>query len=94
MAKKWSDLCTFFSKMILVFNFSVRKYCLLFFAAFELFTLHNNITCMTILEKNEQAKLVENLSPSYLPYRFLHNLVAKTNGFLSKHAKRLQISSV
>ena len=32
---------------------------------------HNNI--MKISEKNEQAELVENLSPSYLPYRFLHN---------------------
>ena len=25
-------------------------------------------------KKNEQAELVENLPPSYLPYRFLHNL--------------------
>ena len=34
---------------------------------------HKNI--MKISEKkNEQAELVENLPPSYLPYRFLHNL--------------------
>ena len=33
---------------------------------------HNNI--VKISEKNEQAELVENLSPIYLPYRFLHNL--------------------
>ena len=25
-------------------------------------------------KKNEQAELVENLLPSYLPYKFLHNL--------------------
>ena len=33
---------------------------------------HKNI--VKISEKNEQAELVENLHPSYLPYRFLHNL--------------------
>ena len=33
---------------------------------------HNNI--VKISEKNEQADLVENLPPNYLPYRFLHNL--------------------
>ena len=35
--------------------------------------LHNNI--VKISEKKfEQAELVESLSQSYLPYRFLHNL--------------------
>ena len=33
---------------------------------------HNNI--VKISEKIEQAELAENLPPSYLPYRFLHNL--------------------
>ena len=33
---------------------------------------HNNI--VKISEKNEQEELVENLPPSYLPYRFLQNL--------------------
>ena len=33
---------------------------------------HDNI--VKISEKNEQGELVENLPPSYLPYRFLHNL--------------------
>ena len=33
---------------------------------------HNNI--MKTSEKIEQAELTENLPPSYLPYRFLHNL--------------------
>ena len=33
---------------------------------------HNYI--VKISEKNEQSELVENLPPSYLPYRFLHNL--------------------
>ena len=32
----------------------------------------NNI--VKISEKIKQAELVENMSPSYLPYRFLHNL--------------------
>ena len=33
---------------------------------------HNNI--VKISEKNEQAELVENLPPSFLPYKFLQNL--------------------
>ena len=33
---------------------------------------HNNT--VKISEKIEQEELVENLPPSYLPYRFLHNL--------------------
>ena len=33
---------------------------------------HNNI--VEISEKNEQATLVENQPPSYLPNRFLHSL--------------------
>ena len=37
---------------------------------------HNNIVKISEKkkEKNEQAELVENLLPSYLPNRFLHNL--------------------
>ena len=34
---------------------------------------HNNIVKKKSEEK-EQEELVENLPPSYLPYRFLHNL--------------------
>ena len=33
---------------------------------------HNII--VKISEKTESAELIENLPPSYLPYRFLHNL--------------------
>ena len=53
-------------------NFIVKKYFLSFFAEFELLMFHNNI--VKISEKNEQVALVENLPPSYLSYRFLHNL--------------------
>ena len=42
MAKSWSDLCNFNSKVIFL-NFYLRKYFLLFFAEFELLMFHNNI---------------------------------------------------
>ena len=46
---------------------------LLFFAESELLMFHNNV--VEVLEtKIEQAKLVGNLPPSYLPYIFLYNL--------------------
>ena len=63
--KNWSDLCNFYSKVIF-WNFCLRTFFSLFLAEFELLMFHNT----TI----EQAELVENLPPSYLPYRFLHNL--------------------
>ena len=40
--KNWSDLCNFYNKVIL-WNFCLRKYFLLFFAEFELMMIHNNI---------------------------------------------------
>ena len=55
-------------------NFCLRKYFLLFFAEFELLTFYNNI--VKISEKIEQVELGENLAPSYLPYRFLHDLAS------------------
>ena len=58
---------------LLFLNFCLRKYFLVFFAEFELWMLHNTI--VKISEKNEQAELVENLLPIYLPCKgFLHNL--------------------
>ena len=60
-----------YSKVI-CWNFCPIKYFLLFFAEFELLLFHNNIV-KKIRKKNEQAELVENLPPSYLPYKFLHN---------------------
>ena len=57
------------------FNFLSKKIIyLLFFAEFELLMFHNNI--VKISEKIKQVKLVENLPPSYLPYRFLHDLAS------------------
>ena len=41
-AKNWSDLCSFYSKVILS-SFCLRKYFLLFFAEFKLLMFHNNI---------------------------------------------------
>ena len=68
-AKNWSDLCNFYSKM----KFCQRKYFLLFCVEFEVLMFHNYIV-KNSEKKNEQAKLVEHLLPSDLPYRFLHNL--------------------
>ena len=70
IAKNWSDLCNFYSKVIF-WDFCLSKHFLLFFAEFKLLMFHNNI--VKISEKIEQVKLVENLHPSYLPYKFLHN---------------------
>ena len=56
----------FVSENIYIFFF------LIFFAEFKLLMFHNNI--VKISENIEQAELVENMPPSYLPYRFLHNL--------------------
>ena len=71
IAKNWSDLCSFYSKMIF-WNFSLRKYFLLFFAEFELLMVHNNI--VKISEKLNKENLLKLCLPSYLPYKFLHNL--------------------
>ena len=70
-AKNLSDLCIFYSKLSF-WNFCLRKYFLLFFAEFRLSMFHDNI--VKISEKTEQVELVENLPPSYLPYRYLHTL--------------------
>ena len=77
MAKIWFDLCDFYSKVIF-WNFCLKKYFVLFFfAEFELLMFHDNIVKNS--EKIEQAELVENLPPSYFPYRFLHNVhITKT----------------
>ena len=67
-AINWSDLCTFYSTVIF-WNFCLRKYFLIFFAKFELLMFYNN-TVKISEKKKEQAELVENLTASYLPYRF------------------------
>ena len=71
--KGWSDLCNFYSKVIF-WNFCLRKYFFLFFAEFELLTFYNNI--VKISEKLNKSNLLKNLAPSYLPYRFLHDLAS------------------
>ena len=75
-AKSWSDLCNFYSKVIF-WNFCLRKYFLRFFAEFEILSFYNNIVKISKKKKkNEQVEVVENLAPSYLPYRFLHDLAS------------------
>ena len=88
IAENWSDLCNFYSKVI-SWNVCSRKYFFYFSllnlnywrsigraelwaALYYLLVFHNNI--MKNSEKNEQAELVENLPPNYLPYKFLLNL--------------------
>ena len=72
MAKNWSDLGNFYIYKVIFLNFCLRKYFLFFFAELELLMFHRNT--VKISEKNEQVELVENLLPSYVPNRFLHNL--------------------
>ena len=50
MAKNWSDLCNFYSKVIF-WIFGLTKYFLFFFAEFQLLMFRNNI--VKISEKNE-----------------------------------------
>ena len=61
----------FFFFFFFFYLFVYENIFLLFFAEFKLLMFHNDI-----VRKFEQAELVENLSPRYLPDRFLHNLHA------------------
>ena len=70
--KSWSDLCNFYKVIFL--NFCLRKY---------FFTFLWWIWIIDVLQqycenfrKIEHVELVENLTPSYLPYRFLHDLAS------------------
>ena len=72
-AKNWSDLCNFYSKVIFLKFLSKKIF----------FTFLCWIWIINVLQqkcenfrKIEQVKLVENLSPSYLPYRFLRDLAS------------------
>ena len=71
MAKNSSDLCNLYSKVIF-FRIYVSE------NIFYFSLLNLNCFCSQqyreSFRKIEQAKLVENLPPSYLPYRFLQNL--------------------
>ena len=71
--KIWSDLCYFYSKVIF----------LAFLSKKILFTFLCWIWIIDVLQQYceqfrriVQVKLVENLAPSYLPYRFLHDLAS------------------
>ena len=60
-----SSCLEFLSRKIFFFYFSLLN-------LNKLLMFHSHI--VKISETIEQAELVENLPPSYLPYRFLHNL--------------------
>ena len=82
MAKNWSGLCKWFFWKVWLWNIYIF---LFFFAEFELLTFHNNT--VKISEKLSNWEIVEHLPPSYLPYRFLHNLhsfllLEKTNIYI------------
>ena len=71
--KNWSDLCISVVKWFF-FNFCLRKY-FYYFLCWIFITNHDvSQQYCEIFRKIEQAKLVENLPLSYLPYRFVHNL--------------------
>ena len=55
-------------------NFCLRKYFLLSFAEFKLLDVSQKY-CENF-RNIEHVQLVENLAPSYLPYRFLHDLAS------------------
>ena len=71
MAKSWSDLCNFYSKVIF-WNFCLRKYFFTFLC--WIWSIDVSQQYCENFRKIEQVELVENLAPSYLPYRFLHDL--------------------
>ena len=68
MAKNWSDLRNFYSKVTFL-EFLSKEIYFTFLCWFELLMFHNNI--VKISEKLNKRD-VENLPPIYLPYRFLH----------------------
>ena len=70
MAKNWSDLCNFYSKVIFL-EFLIKKIVFMFLC--RIWIIDVSQYCENF-RKNDQAELVENLSPSYLTYRFLHKL--------------------
>ena len=71
MTKIWSDLCNFYSKVIFL-EFLIKKVIFIFLCR-NWFIGVSQQYCENF-RKIKQAELVENLPPSYLPYRFLHNL--------------------
>ena len=70
MSKNWSDLCNFYSKVIF-WNFCLRKYFFTFLC--WIWIIDASQQYCENFKKIEQAELIENLPPSYLPNRFLHN---------------------
>ena len=72
-AKSWSDLCGFYSKVIF-FEFLSKK---IFFSVLcWIWIIDAFQQYCENFRKIEQVELVENLAPSYPPYRFLHDLAS------------------
>ena len=72
IAKNRSDLCNFYNKMIF-WKFLSKKIFFTFLCWIWIIDVSQQY-CENFRKKNEQTELVENLPPSYLPYKFLHNL--------------------
>ena len=72
-AKSWSDLCNFYSKVIFLEYLSKKIFFTFLCWIWNIVVLQQY--CEN-LKKNEQVEVVENLAPSYLPYRFLHDLAS------------------
>ena len=79
IARNWSDLCNFYSKVIFL-NFCLSKYFLLFFAEFELMMFHKNI--VKISEKLNQVTY-----PTNFCIIFIHFTMGKSEniGFFKNH---------
>ena len=67
MAKHWADLCNFYSDFL---EFLIKKIVFKFLCRI---CIVSQQYCENF-RKIEQAQLIENLPPSYLLYRFLHNM--------------------
>ena len=72
-AKSWPDLCNFYSKVIFL-QFLSKKIFITFLCWIWIIDVLKQY-CENF-RKIEQVELVENLAPSYLPYRFLYGLAS------------------
>ena len=72
-AKSWSDLWNFYSKVIFLEILSKKIF---FTFLCWIWIIDVSQQYCENFRKIEQVELVENLAPSYLPYRFLHDLAS------------------
>ena len=94
IAKNWSDLCNFYSKVIF-WNLCVSKYVLPFFAEFELLMFHNNIVKISEkLNKQNWLKICLQVTfPTNFCIIFIHFYYGKSEniGFFKKTQHRIKL---